>query len=61
MDDGEELRECGVSLVRLEDMKKVGGSRRGSLEQEEAMQVRDWQDHLNFDLDHFDHTLSIGL
>ena len=45
MDDGEELRECGVSLVRLEDMKKVGGSsRRGSLEQEqeeEAMQVRD--------------------
>ena len=46
MDDGEELRECGVSLVRLEDMKVEN---RGVLE--EAMEVRDLEDHLNFDLD----------
>ena len=45
MDDGEELRECGVSLVRLEDMKVEN---RGVLE--EAMEVRDLEDHLNFDL-----------
>ena len=49
MDDGEELRECGVSLVRLEDMK--AGDRGNSLEEaEEAMEVRDLEDHLNFDL-----------
>ena len=45
MDDGEELRECGVSLVRLEDMKVEN---RGVLE--EAMEVRDLEDHLNLDL-----------
>ena len=51
MDDGEELRECGVSLVRLEDMK--AGDRGNSLEEAEAaMEVRDLEDCLNFDLDH---------
>ena len=40
MDDGEELRECGVSLVRLEDMKMENS---GILD--DAMEVRDLEDH----------------
>ena len=43
MDDGEELRECGVSLVRLEDMKMENS---GILD--DAMEVRDLEHPLGF-------------